>query len=303
MQGFIIGQSSFPEREIAPGLYVVATPIGNLGDMTVRALETLASADIIACEDTRVTGKLLKHFGIATRMSAYHEHNADRAGPLLLDMLREGKRVALVSDAGTPLVSDPGYRLVETARSEGLPVFPIPGPSAPIAALVASGMPSDTFLFDGFLPAKTAKRRARLKQLKAVAATLVFFESPNRLGECLTDMAAELGDDRRVAMCRELTKLHEEIRRGTAAELAEAYCGAKTKGEIVLVVAPPDEDDDAALDTDTLLTELLASSSVSRAAAEAANLTGLPRRDLYRRALELAESGKSGDKPGGQTGQ
>ncbi len=301
MQGFIIGRSAFPEREIAPGLYVVSTPIGNLGDMTVRALETLASADIIACEDTRVTGKLLKHFGIATRMSAYHEHNADKAGPVLLDMLRGGKRVALVSDAGTPLVSDPGYRLVETARAEGLPVFPIPGPSAPIAALVASGMPSDTFLFDGFLPAKTTKRRARLKALKAVAATLIFFESPNRLGECLADMAAELGDDRRVAMCRELTKLHEEIRRGTAAELAEAYRDVKTKGEIVLVVAPPDEDDDGALDTDALLTELLATTSVSRAAAEAADLTGLPRRDLYRRALELADS--AGNKTGSRSGR
>ncbi|MCB1462002.1 MAG: 16S rRNA (cytidine(1402)-2'-O)-methyltransferase [Nitratireductor sp.] len=288
MEGFIIGQATFPAREIEPGLYLVATPIGNLGDMTVRGLEVLASADTIACEDTRVTGKLLKHFAIATRMTAYHEHNADKAGPKLLEMLREGARVALVSDAGTPLVSDPGYRLVEAARAEGLPVWPVPGASAPIAALAASGMPSDTFLFDGFLPTKTNARRKRLGELRDIPATLIFFESPNRLAECLADIAAELGETRRLAVCRELTKLHEEVRSGGAGELAQAYAGQKVKGEIVLVLAPPADDETNAIDTDALLAELLETASVSRAAAQAAELTGRPRRELYQRALELS---------------
>lgn len=288
MEGFIIGQATFPAREIEPGLYLVATPIGNLGDMTVRGLEVLASADTIACEDTRVTGKLLKHFAIATRMTAYHEHNADKAGPKLLEMLREGARVALVSDAGTPLVSDPGYRLVEAARAEGLPVWPVPGASAPIAALAASGMPSDTFLFDGFLPAKTNARRKRLGELRDIPATLIFFESPNRLAECLADIAAELGETRRLAVCRELTKLHEEVRSGGADELAQAYAGQKVKGEIVLVLAPPADDETNAIDTDALLAELLETASVSRAAAQAAELTGRSRRELYQRALELS---------------
>ncbi|MCG6856821.1 MAG: 16S rRNA (cytidine(1402)-2'-O)-methyltransferase [Salaquimonas sp.] len=293
MEGFIIGQATFAAREIEPGLYLVATPIGNLGDMTIRALEVLASADLIACEDTRVTGKLLKHFAIATRMTSYHEHNAGKAGPRLLEALREGKRVALVSDAGTPLVSDPGYRLVEAARAEGLAVWPVPGASAPIAALAASGLPSDTFLFDGFLPAKQTARRKRLKELKGVPATLIFFESPNRLTDSLGDIAAELGETRQLAVCRELTKLHEEIRSGEAGELAEHYSDAKVKGEIVLVVAPPEKGE--AIDADAILTDLLASASVSRAAAEAAELTGLPRRELYQRALEIAKRGRQGE--------
>ena len=288
MQGYTIGQASFAARTIPPGLHVVATPIGNLADITLRALETLASVDLIACEDTRVTGRLLKHFAISTRMTPYHEHNAEKAAPKLIDMLHEGKRIALVSDAGTPLVSDPGYRLVAAARAGGLPVWPIPGASAPIAALAASGLPSDTFLFDGFLPARAGKRQARLRQLKPVPATLIFFESPNRLGASLADIAAELGGERTLAVCRELTKLHEEIRSGPAGEMAAYYAAGKVRGEIVVVVAPPGKAEQSALDADTLLHELMATTSPSRAAAEAAELTGMARRDLYRRALELA---------------
>lgn len=296
--GYVIGGTVFAPRRIEAGLHVVATPIGNLGDMTVRGLETLAGVELIACEDTRVTGKLLKHFGIATRMTPYHEHNADKAGPRLLDMLREGARIALVSDAGTPLVSDPGYRLVEAARAASLPVWTVPGASSPIAALAASGLPSDTFLFDGFLPAKTGKRRARLKELKAVPATLIFFESPNRLEASLADIAAELGPDRRLAVCRELTKLHEEVRDGTPGELAEHYAGGKVRGEIVLVVEPPLAGSEEKPDADALLRELLYRTSPSRAAAEAAELTGMPRRELYRKALELAGRMRGGARSG-----
>jgi len=294
MGDYMIGQATFPSREIAPGLYVVATPIGNLGDVTLRALETLASVDVIACEDTRVTSKLLKHFAIATPMTAYHEHNAEKAGPKLMKMLAEGKRVALVSDAGTPLISDPGYRLVVAARGEGVDVWPIPGASAPVAALAASGMASDTFLFDGFLPAKRNARCKRLNELKNVPATLIFFESPNRLADSLADITAEMGGQRRVAICRELTKLHEEVRSGAANELAGEYAGTKVRGEIVLVIAPP-EDGEATVDADAVLTELMEGASLSRAAAQAAEMTGLPRRQLYQRALELAAREKDGE--------
>jgi 16S rRNA (cytidine1402-2'-O)-methyltransferase len=287
MSGFSIRGAAFPARVLEPGLYIVATPIGNLGDITIRALDTLASATLVACEDTRVSGKLLKHFGISTRMLSYHEHNAGPAGEKILAAIRQGGSVALITDAGTPIISDPGQRLVALVRGHGLPVWPVPGASAPVAALSASGMANDAFLFAGFLPTKEMARRARLREFKALKATLVFFESPNRLDKALADIAAELGETREVAICREITKLHEEQVWGTAGELAHAYAGKTVKGEIVLLIAPPQEE--ALIDPDALIGELLERMSVSEAAAEAARMTGLPRRMLYSRALELAK--------------
>lgn len=284
---FTIGAAEFPARRLEPGLYVVATPIGNLRDITIRALETLASADLVACEDTRVTGKLLNHFAIRAKLQAYHEHNAEESGRRLLERLEAGGTVALASDAGTPLVSDPGGRLVAEARRRGIAVWPVPGPSAPVAAISASGLPSEAFLFAGFLPQKEAARRKRLAEFAATPATLAFFESPNRLARALHSIAAEYGPDREVAICREITKLHEEMVRGTAAALAERYDGAEVKGEIVLLVAPPAQAEQPE-DPDRLLTELLARMSVSEAAAEAARLTGAGKRDLYQRALAIA---------------
>ncbi|MEJ0011370.1 MAG: 16S rRNA (cytidine(1402)-2'-O)-methyltransferase [Bauldia sp.] len=276
-------------KPLKAALYVVATPIGNLGDTSLRALATLAAADIVACEDTRVTSVLFRHFGIATRLLPYHDHNAALQRPKILAALAEGKVVALVSDAGTPLISDPGYRLVGDVQAAGFDVVPIPGASALLAALVASGLPTDTFMFAGFLPPKTAARRKRLKQLGAIPATLVFFESPQRLEASLTDMNAELGS-RQAVVARELTKTFETIRRGQLADLAAIYAAEPTpKGEIVVVVAPPAEEATSAIEADRILLSLLEEKSVSVAAAEAAEITGLPRRDLYQRALALKD--------------
>jgi 16S rRNA (cytidine1402-2'-O)-methyltransferase len=220
------------------GLYLVATPIGNLGDITLRALAVLAQADVLYCEDTRHSGTLLSHFAITRPLRPYHEHNAQRERPRILSELAAGKSVALISDAGTPLVSDPGFKLVREALAAGHRVSSLPGPSAPVAALASAGLPTDTFLFAGFLPTRQAARRARLAQLQAVPATLVFFEAPPRLAETLADMEAVLGA-RDAAVARELTKLHEEVRRGTPAELARWAEEASPKGEIVVLVAPP----------------------------------------------------------------
>ncbi|MEZ5871449.1 MAG: 16S rRNA (cytidine(1402)-2'-O)-methyltransferase [Nitratireductor sp.] len=291
MSGFVIAGNEFQKRELAPGLYVVSTPIGNLGDITIRALETLSSVDLVACEDTRVTAKLLQRYGMDTRMMSYHEHNSDKAGAKILQKLQAGARIALVSDAGTPLVSDPGFRLVRDSRVLGVNVVAIPGASSPLAALAASGLPAESFLFAGFLPTRDTARRNRLASLSRIPATLVFFESPNRLGSSLAAMVAELGPERQIAVCRELTKMHEEIVGGTAAELAARYGDAPVKGEIVIVVAPP-ADNGAAVDPGSLLQELLASMSVSRAAAEAAKLTGIAKRDLYQQALDLSQGMK-----------
>lgn len=282
-----VGNAELPARPLSPGLYLVATPIGNLGDITLRALETLAGADVLACEDTRVTRVLLDRYGIRNRPFAYHEHNADEAGPRLLAFLEAGKTVALVSDAGTPLVSDPGYRLAQLAIEAGYPVIPIPGASAPLAALVGSGLPNDAFLFAGFLPAKDKGRRDRLAELRDVPATLIFFESPHRIGATLKAAADVLGGDRAASVCRELTKTFEEFRRGTLAALAETYDGLTVKGEIVLIIAPPGEKAPSEIDIDGLLLSLAKDMPASKAAAEAARQTGLPRRDLYERLMAL----------------
>jgi 16S rRNA (cytidine1402-2'-O)-methyltransferase len=288
-RSFLIGQAEMTARPLSPALYLVATPIGNLADITLRALETLAAADVLACEDTRVTRVLLSRYGIAARPHAYHEHNAAQAGPRLIAALDEGKSVALVSDAGTPLVSDPGFRLVGQAIDAGHKVVPIPGASAPIAALTASGLPTDTFLFAGFLPQKDGARRTRLETLKAVPATLIFFESPNRAADSLAAMADVLGGTRNAAIGRELTKTFEEMRRGTLAALASQLESEPTpRGEIVICVAPPAEDTapDAG-DVDRLLLSLAEEMPASKAANEAARMTGAKKADLYRRLLEL----------------
>lgn len=286
-----IGGASFTARTPVPGLHVVATPIGNLRDITIRAIETMAAADVVACEDTRVTRRLVDHFGMNVSLVPYHEHNAAEMRPKLLARLAAGETVALVSDAGTPLVSDPGFKLVEAAREAGLPVVPVPGPSAVMAALVAAGLPTDAFFFDGFLPPKTTGRRARAKALAAVPGSLVFFESGPRLAASLTDLAAELGP-REAAVCRELTKAHEEVRRGTLAALAAHYAEvAEPKGEIVLVVGPPGEaPPPEASEVDALILKALADHSVKDAAVIVAEATGLPRRDIYQRALDLQKA-------------
>ena len=281
------GNTELPARPLAPGLYLVATPIGNLGDITLRALETLAGADVLACEDTRVTRVLLDRYGIRNRPFAYHEHNADEAGPRLLSFLEQGKTVALVSDAGTPLVSDPGYRLGQLAIESGYPVIPIPGASAPLAALVGSGLPNDAFLFAGFLPAKDKARRDRLAELKDVPATLILFESPHRIGDTLVAAADVLGGERAASVCRELTKTFEEFRRGTLVELAQAYVDATVKGEIVLVIGPPGEKQAEEIDIDALLLRLATDMPASKAAQEAARQTGLARSELYERLMAL----------------
>lgn len=294
-KSFVIGQAEVAARPLAPALYLVATPIGNLADITLRALETLAAADVLACEDTRVTRTLLARYGIRQRPAPYHEHNAGEAGPKLIAALEAGKSVALVSDAGTPLVSDPGFRLVGEALSRGLRVVPIPGPSAVLAALTASGLPSDTFLFGGFLPVKDGQRRSRLEELKAVPATLVFFESPRRLAQTLAAASQALDPARPAAVGRELTKTFEEMRTGTLGDLAAHYANADTpKGEIVLCIGPPIEQAVDAADIDRLLLSLAAEMPASKAAAEAARMTGGQKPALYRRLLELRVDERDG---------
>ena len=292
-RGYRVANTFVPARPLEPALYLVATPIGNLGDITLRALETLSGADVLACEDTRVTRVLLDRYGIVNRPFAYHEHNAEEVGPKLIAALEEGRSVALVSDAGTPLVSDPGYRLGRMAIEAGHKVVPIPGASAPLAALVGSGMPSDAFLFAGFLPAKDKGRRDRLAELSRVPATLIFFESPHRIGATVDAAAEVLGKSRRACVCRELTKTFEEFRRGTLEELAAYYDDDRAvKGEIVLIVAPPEaEEAPGEVEVDALLRELSSAMPAARAAAEAARITGLARKDLYQRLLELKAGG------------
>jgi 16S rRNA (cytidine1402-2'-O)-methyltransferase len=276
---------------LAAGLHLVATPIGNLRDITLRALEVLAAADLIACEDTRVTAKLLSHYGITAPLTPYHEHNAAEARPKLLARVAGGGAVALVSDAGTPLISDPGFKLVREAREAGLAVTALPGPSATLAALSICGLPTDRFFFEGFLPVKPGQRASRIAALAPIPATLVLFETGPRIAAALADLAAGLGP-REAAVCRELTKLYEEVRRGDLATLARDYAGADDpRGEIVIVIAPPDAAAGAVDDSglDSLLRQALDRLSVKEAVAEIAAVTGRPRREVYQRALALAK--------------
>jgi 16S rRNA (cytidine1402-2'-O)-methyltransferase len=274
---------------LAPGLHIVATPIGNLGDITLRALAALAGADVIACEDTRVTRRLLDRYAITTPLTPYHDHNAESARPKLLRRLVEGAAMALVSDAGTPLVSDPGYKLVRTAAEAGHAVTALPGASAPLAALTVAGLPTDQFFFAGFLPPKEAARRSRIAALARVPATLVLFESGPRIAATLTDLAAGLGSGREAALCRELTKLHEEVRRGNLLALAESAAAGELRGEFVLVIGPPAAERPGVGDMDILLREALARTSLKDAVGEVAQATGLSRREIYQRALALTK--------------
>ncbi|WP_269715036.1 16S rRNA (cytidine(1402)-2'-O)-methyltransferase [Caulobacter sp. NIBR2454] len=272
---------------LAPGLYVVATPIGNLRDITLRALDVLNAADLVLAEDTRVTGKLLSAYNLSKRMERYDEHAAERARPKVMTALEGGGRVALVSDAGTPLVSDPGYRLVKEVVEAGYQVFPIPGASAALAALTLGGLPTDRFLFAGFAPPKSAARRTFLSEFAPVRATLIFYESGPRLADSLADMAAVFGGDRQAAVAREITKLHETCIRGTLAELAADPKLDSPKGEIVVLVGPGEEKAATEEDADAALTEALTRMGPADAASEVAKALGLPRRELYRRALDL----------------
>ena len=276
------------EHALHPGLYIVATPIGNLGDITRRASDVLRGVSAIACEDTRVTGKLLKHLEIpAPRLIRYDDHAAPEARAALIERARS-EPVALVSDAGTPLISDPGYRLVHEAREAGIAVTSLPGPSAAILALTLSGLPTDRFLFAGFLPAKAKARADTLAELAPVRATLVFYETAPRLADSLAALG-EIMPGRPVAVARELTKKFEECRTGPAGELASHFAGKPPKGEIVLMVGPPvaADADAAAVDVDALLREALADAKPSQAAGQVARATGLDRKTLYARALEL----------------
>jgi 16S rRNA (cytidine1402-2'-O)-methyltransferase len=295
-RGFAIGAHHFSTSKAAPGLYLVATPIGNLGDITLRALETLAGVDIIACEDTRITRRLTERYGIAAQLKPYHEHNAEAVRPKILQALSQGSSIALVSDAGTPLISDPGFKLVREVSAAGHAVYALPGPSSVLAALAVAALPTDRFFFEGFLPAKSNARRTRLTELARIEATLVLFESGNRVQDTLADLA-ELMGERDAAICRELTKLHEEISRAPLSELARRSDALETRGEFVLVIGPPAADAQAMTPDalDDLLRQQLASSSVKDAVAHAVELSGRPRREVYARALELAKDLRGGD--------
>ena len=281
-------------RRLKSGLYIIATPIGNMGDLSSRAADILHGADVIACEDTRVTGKLLKRYGVDTPMVPYHDHSAPAARSAIMERLQSGKTVALVSDAGTPLISDPGYRLVRDAVDAGIYVTAAPGPSSPMTALVLSGLPTDRFLFAGYLPTKDKARRDTLAELGTVQATLIFLESPKRLASSVAAMVDILGD-RPAAVAREMTKLHEEIRRGGLRDLAVQYADMPApKGEAVVVIGPPDHAGDAPADLDAMLIDALDGMSVRDAAALVAGATGIPRKDVYTRALALGRTKHAG---------
>jgi 16S rRNA (cytidine1402-2'-O)-methyltransferase len=275
----------------SPGLYVVATPIGNLRDITYRALEVLKTADLIVCEDSRVTGRLLEHYGIKASMLAYNDHNAAKVRPGILSSLESGEVVALVSDAGTPLISDPGYKLVRDALALGVPVMSLPGPSAMLAALASAGLPTDQFFFAGFLPPKEVGRRKRLEQLKTVPGTLIFYESPGRAADTLKDMAEVLGSAREGVLARELTKKFEEILRAPLAELAALVAArGEILGEVVLMVGPAPEEGVAPEEMDAALKKAMQEMRLKEAAAFVAEGLGIPRNEVYRRALELKDA-------------
>jgi 16S rRNA (cytidine1402-2'-O)-methyltransferase len=287
---------SFPASK-AGLLALVATPIGNLGDIGARALETLREADLIACEDTRVTGNLLSKFEIRRPILPYHDHNAETMRPKLIARLLQGETVALCSDAGMPLISDPGYKLVRAATEAGIAVTVIPGPSAPLAALVLSGLPSDRFLFAGFLPVKDGARRETLQELKGVRTTLLFFETGPRLADSLATCADVLGE-RPAAVARELTKLHEEVRRDTLGALARHYAeSGAPKGEIVVVIGPP-LPDATVYDVDAALESALKAMGIKEAATAVAAASGKPRREIYARALALSGRGPNASQKG-----
>jgi 16S rRNA (cytidine1402-2'-O)-methyltransferase len=277
-------------REVPPGLYLVATPIGNLGDVTLRALETLAGVEVVACEDSRVTRRLFERYAITTPLITYHDHNAEAARPKILARLDAGAAVALVSDAGTPLISDPGFKLVQTAQAAGHAVTALPGACAVLAAVTASGLPTDRFFFEGFLPPRETARRTRIDELADIPATLVFFETGPRIAAMLDDLVTGFGA-RPAAVCRELTKLHEEIRRGDLGMLARTYRdGAETRGEFVVVVGPPAEIDPVdAVDLDAVLLRALKAASLKDAVEAVAAATGQKRRIVYQRALALSK--------------
>jgi len=292
-RSFVLAGHRLAAPKAAPGLHLVATPIGNLGDITLRALETLAGVDVIACEDTRITRRLTERYGISTQLASYHEHNAATARPKILEQLAQGASIALVSDAGTPLVSDPGFKLVREVAGAGFSVIALPGPSSVLVALAVAALPTDRFFFEGFLPPKQQARRTRLTELARIDATLVMFESGNRVADTLADLA-EIMAGRDAAICRELTKLHEEILRAPIAELAKGANQLETRGEFVLVIGPP-RDDALAMtseDLDDLLRAQLARDSVKDAVAHAVELSGRPRREVYARALELVKEVK-----------
>src|SRR5436190_2312924 len=278
-----------------PGLHLVATPIGNLGDITLRALETLAGVDLIACEDTRITRRLTERYTIEAQLTPYHEHNATAARPKILAQLAKGAAVALVSDAGTPLISDPGFKLVREACAAGHAVIAVPGASSVLTALSVAALPTDRFFFEGFLPAKENARRTRLAELAKIDATLVMFDSGNRVQDTLVDLA-DIMAGRDAAICRELTKLHEDIKRAPIAELARAADTLETRGEFVLVIGPPAPDAKimAEADLDDLLRASLQRDSVKDSVAHAVELSGRPRRAVYARALELAKQIRDG---------
>ena len=275
---------------LAPGLYIVATPIGNLRDMTLRAIDILAGADLVLAEDTRVAAKLLSAYDLKARVERYDDHTDARRRPQILERLAAGERIALVSDAGTPLVSDPGYRLVRAAAEAGLPVFAAPGPSAALAALAVSGLPTDRFLFAGFLPPKSGPRRAFLAELAPIRATLILYETGPRLSDSLADMQAVLGD-REAVVARELTKLHETVVRGPLSDLIIKFADGPPRGEIVVLVAPGAAAVATEADADAALREALTRAGPAEAATEVARALGLNRRALYRRALDLKGDG------------
>ena len=293
---FSIGGQVLNAPKPVPGLYLVATPIGNLGDITLRALETLAGVDIIACEDTRITRRLTERYGISAELKPYHEHNAVMARPKILEKLAQGASIALVSDAGTPLISDPGFKLVREVCAAGHAVIAVPGASSVLTALSVAALPTDRFFFEGFLPAKEGARRTRLAELARIDATLVMFESGNRVQDTLADLSDIMGG-RDAAICRELTKLHEQITRAPIAELAKAAATLETRGEFVLVIGPPRAEEQVMTqhDLDDLLRASLARDSVKDSVAHAVELSGRPRREVYARALELAKETRGSD--------
>jgi len=287
---YTIGSHVFDTPALPPGLYVVATPIGNLRDITVRALETLAGCDVIACEDTRSSGVLLSRYGIDKPKVSYTEHNADTRGPDLLRQIGEGRAVCLISDAGTPLISDPGQRLVREAVSEGLSVVPLPGASAPLAALMAAGVTTDGFLFAGFVPTKAKARLNWLRAYVGCEQTVAFFESPQRLLASLKAMEEVFGADRQAVVARELTKLHETFHRGALEDLVAEFSNLdRVRGEIVILIAPQTAANVDEIDPEPLLLEALATMRTKDAVNHVATVTGLPKQALYARALALQD--------------